>query len=216
MFASMARPRDLDPELDLVLDASRLKGIAHPLRVRLLGLLRADGPSTATRLAERVGESSASTSYHLRQLAAYGFIVPTDAPAEQVERPGSGREKWWRAAHRSTHFDTDAIGEADDVDEAGVLAGEYLRGVAALYYGNTTEWLAQRDGLPEVWRHAGTISDLILRLTPQESTRLSEQLYELITSYRDDDVDVAAPDDAERVVVQVQVLPFIGAGRRPR
>jgi DNA-binding transcriptional ArsR family regulator len=57
------------------LRAEMLRGIAHPLRVRLLDLLREDGPSTATRLAERTGQSSGATSYHLRQLAAYGFVV---------------------------------------------------------------------------------------------------------------------------------------------
>ena len=51
-----------------------IRALSHPLRVRLLDLLRFDGPSTATLLARRVGESSGATSYHLRQLARHGFI----------------------------------------------------------------------------------------------------------------------------------------------
>ncbi|MBW8766480.1 MAG: helix-turn-helix transcriptional regulator, partial [Geodermatophilales bacterium] len=65
----------------------------------LLAALRMDGPSTATHLAERLGESSGSTSYHLRQLAAFGFV-------EEVPGEGDGRERWWRARHRSTRWDT--------------------------------------------------------------------------------------------------------------
>ena len=42
----------------------------------------------------RTGESSA-TSYHLRQLAAYGFVV--EDPGH-----GRGRERYWRAVERSS------------------------------------------------------------------------------------------------------------------
>src|SRR5579863_2837206 len=57
------------------LDAKGLRALAHPVRVQLVDLLRRHGPSTATQLAERTGLTSGATSYHLRQLAASGFIV---------------------------------------------------------------------------------------------------------------------------------------------
>src|SRR5918993_3162549 len=91
---------------EVTLDARSLRGLAHPLRIRLLGLLRQDGPSTATLLADRLGLSSAATSYHLRQLAAYGFAV------EDEER-GVGRERWWRAAHESTRYGAADLGSED-------------------------------------------------------------------------------------------------------
>src|SRR5215212_5276227 len=87
-----------DPAKDVVLDARSLRGIAHPVRVRILTSLREDGPATATGLAGRLGESTGSTSYHLRQLAEYGFV------AEDTGR-GVGRELWWRAVHRATYSD---------------------------------------------------------------------------------------------------------------
>jgi uncharacterized membrane protein YfcA len=40
----------------------------------LVGLLRTEGPLTATRAAELLGESSGTTSFHLRQLAKYGLV----------------------------------------------------------------------------------------------------------------------------------------------
>lgn len=67
-----------------VSDIRTLRALAHPLRNRLLGLLRLEGPSTATLLGARVGESSGWTSYHLRQLATYGFV-------EEVQGRGAGR-----------------------------------------------------------------------------------------------------------------------------
>lgn len=57
------------------IDARNLQGIAHPVRVRMLAMLRAEGPATATTLARRLGLNTGATSYHLRQLAAHGFIV---------------------------------------------------------------------------------------------------------------------------------------------
>lgn len=68
-----------------------LRALAHPLRVEIMNELSDFGPATASMLAERLGESSGATSYHLRQLAKHEIIVEDD------ER-GKGRERWWRMA----------------------------------------------------------------------------------------------------------------------
>jgi DNA-binding transcriptional ArsR family regulator len=47
----------------------QLKALSHPVRVQMLGILRIDGPATATMLASRLGLNTGATSYHLRQLA---------------------------------------------------------------------------------------------------------------------------------------------------
>jgi DNA-binding transcriptional ArsR family regulator len=199
----MATPPDpLPPRADDVhLDARTLRGLAHPLRVRLLGLLRTDGPSTATALAARLGLTSAATSYHLRQLATYGFIV------EDAGR-GQGRERWWRAAHRST-----SISLAEVADDPGAIeAGEiYLRGVAQVYALNVQAHLDELTALPDRWRAAGTLSDVVLRLTPEETEDVAAQLWAVVERYRSADVPAAqAPPDARRVTVQLQVFPRPG------
>jgi DNA-binding transcriptional ArsR family regulator len=74
------RPAELGPEA--------LRALAHPLRIRILDLLPSHGPLTASRLGEIVGESSRSTSYHLRQLAKHGLV-------REVEGKGTARERWW-------------------------------------------------------------------------------------------------------------------------
>ncbi|MFD2793363.1 ArsR/SmtB family transcription factor [Promicromonospora vindobonensis] len=74
------RPAELDP--------AALRTLAHPLRIRILDLLPIRGPLTASKLGEIVGESSGSTSYHLRQLAKHGLV-------REVEGKGTARERWW-------------------------------------------------------------------------------------------------------------------------
>src|SRR3954463_2882022 len=68
--------------------AAELRALAHPLRVQLAQLLHAEGPATATQLARRLGESSGSTSYHLRALHRAGMV-------EEAEQR-NGRERWWQ------------------------------------------------------------------------------------------------------------------------
>ncbi|GAA1897563.1 ArsR/SmtB family transcription factor [Asanoa iriomotensis] len=189
-------------EREVKLDATTLRGLAHPLRVRILGMLREDGPATATTLAERLGQSTGATSYHLRILANYGFVV--DDPERNV-----GRERWWKAAHKSTRIESD-----DDLPPAE--AEGYLRAVAAQYADRVDRYLDEMASLPREWRDPATISDWRLRLTVEEANELNEAIFELAERYRREDDDVPYPDGAERVGLQVQILPFPAAGEEER
>ncbi|WP_043624377.1 helix-turn-helix domain-containing protein [Nonomuraea candida] len=82
-----------------ITDPQVLRAVTHPLRARVLGLLRADGPATASELGRKLGESSGSTSYHLRELFKYGFI-------EEEPEQRDGRERRWRARHRYTSWNS--------------------------------------------------------------------------------------------------------------
>src|SRR3954467_13851534 len=132
-----------------VMDAAGLRAMAHPLRIRLLGLLRSDGPATATGLAARVGESSGTTSYHLRQLAGAGFV------AEDSER-GNARERWWKAAQDSTRLEAEPW--LDDPSVRPALDA-YMGGIAASYAARAQDYLATVDSWPKRWRAAATLSD---------------------------------------------------------
>jgi len=184
------------PETRVPLTAHNLRGIAHPLRVRLLNLLREDGPSTATRLAERTGESSGATSYHLRQLALYGFTE---------EDPGQtgGRERWWRATSRSTSL------EGPTLRSSPAEAETYLRAVASEYADRVDRWLSGITALPDEWDAGATLSNWRLRLTAAESTRLLAELEAVIDRYRPDTAESTGDADGERVVLQVQLMPFL-------
>ncbi|MCK6080561.1 helix-turn-helix domain-containing protein [Microbacterium sp. EYE_5] len=84
---------------DRKLDAGALRALAHPLRVQLFDILSQYGPQTASSLAERTGESSGSTSYHLRALAKQELI-------REIPERGSARERWWERSDKSVSFDS--------------------------------------------------------------------------------------------------------------
>jgi DNA-binding transcriptional ArsR family regulator len=70
-------------------DPKAIRALAHPLRLDLLDLLVATGPATAAQCGRILGASQASCSFHLRQLAKYGFVEDAG--------PGSDRrERQWR------------------------------------------------------------------------------------------------------------------------
>ncbi|MFI1829567.1 ArsR/SmtB family transcription factor [Streptomyces sp. NPDC020412] len=154
-----SQERVLDPEQD----AAALKALTHPLRIRLLGYLRQDGPATASELAARAGESSASTSYHLRVLAKYAFV----AEAEHRD----GRERRWRAVHAVTSWSNKAM-------EASPGSRAYVTVTRRVQVEHLEASLAQHDAdmaegrLDEAWVEPSGISDLMPRLTPESLTEL--------------------------------------------
>jgi DNA-binding transcriptional ArsR family regulator len=113
--------REVDRVGDHVVDdIEALRAFVHPLRLRLLSLLRVDGPATASGLARRLGESSGSTSYHLRQLARFGFV-------EDDPQQTSKRERVWRAAHAGTRVPADRfVGDAERWEVVNRLAHQQI------------------------------------------------------------------------------------------
>lgn len=202
---SLDRPTPLgeatDPQL-VLLDRAKLRAMAHPLRVRLLALLRTHGPATATVLARRVGQSSGVTSYHLRQLEASGFIV--DDPDR-----GNRRERWWKSEHRGTSFDP-----ADDAadPEMRELGEAYMRAVAGWYVDRMWTFLDSsvtlREEMGAAWDDSWTMSDNQLALTPEESKELVGEINALVARYRSAEPGPVEPGTA-RVAVQWQVLPQV-------
>jgi DNA-binding transcriptional ArsR family regulator len=201
MVRETRRP-GFDPAKDVALDARTLRGLAHPVRVRILSSLREEGPATATGLADRLGESTGTTSYHLRQLAAHGFV-------EDDPDRGVGRERWWRSVHRATYSDLTGPGADEQTRQ---LSEEHLRGVTEMHALRMRDWMAERPGMPEPWRHLDAIGGAPLLLTPDEMRELAARIAELVLTCRRDDPDVPAPEGARRVFVQYQVMPRAGAG----
>lgn len=166
-----------------VRDPRALRALAHPLRGTLLGLLRLEGPSTATRLGQRLGESSGATSYHLRQLAAFGFV-------EEVVGEGTGRERWWRALHRSTRWETQ-----DFLTEPG--GREVVEELSYRQLTQQTRLLAahaeQREDLDDEWRTAVSLNDWSIRLSPRGARRLADSLNGVLARWRDEQEEPDEP-----------------------
>ena len=74
-------------------DPRTLRGIAHPVRSRILGEISAAGHLRAADVAEVLGIPANQASFHLRQLAKYGLIEP----APELAR--DGRDRVWKPVH---------------------------------------------------------------------------------------------------------------------
>jgi len=178
--------------LKIVDDVDSLRAIAHPLRMKMLGALRADGPATASTLGRRFGESSGSTSYHLRQLERFGFVVEDD------EQP-SRRERRWRAAHDMTSFRTASLYE----DETGrELLGVAMRQAIDNLMGDIDAYLTQ--DLSGEWRASLGASDYLLQLNSDEVNKLREELSVVIERYRG--LQSESPD-AKTIALHLLALP---------
>jgi predicted ArsR family transcriptional regulator len=159
----------------------QLKALTHPVRVRMLMLLRLEGPATATTLATRLGLNTGATSYHLRQLAQHGFVVDD-------EERGNGRDRWWKAAHQSTR--TAPVAPDDDATQETMDA--YMQAVAVVMAENVQRAIEERPHIGAEWHDASTISDWHIRLTPAQARDLLERVVSPIEAAEDTDVEGAA------------------------
>jgi DNA-binding transcriptional ArsR family regulator len=165
--------------------------------MRLLGLLRLHGPSTATLLGAQVGESSGTTSYHLRQLAQHGFV-------EDAGELGNARDRWWRAAHRMTSW-----ARADFADGEGrEVAEELERRLVEGRGQRLTAWLDQREQLGESWRTATDLSDWALRLSPEQAKQVVAELNGVVERWAAQHPTTEPAEGTELVSVHLDVFPL--------
>ncbi len=153
-------------------DPRALRALAHPTRLALLGELRRHGPLTATQAAPRVGESVASCSFHLRQLAKYGMVEPA--------LTSGGREKPWRASAETTDFDL-----APDDPEAAEASGVFAQVLIDRYAQRMRAAVARYRSESAEWREAMLVGDSILYLTEAELHALRRQVEAIADRYRE-------------------------------
>ena len=151
-------------------DPRALRAYAHPVRMKLVGLLRTEGPLTATRAAELLGESSGTCSFHLRQLAKYGLVEEAGG--------GTGREKPWRATSMFTAWD--AIAETP---EAAAATGLLKTVIAEGYFEQLMRWLEASPNEPPEWQDAALLGDQILYVTADELAELGRKMREVVGVY---------------------------------
>jgi hypothetical protein len=57
------------------------------------------------------------------------------------------------------------------------------------------------------------MSDVVLRLTPEEAQQLTADIAELVGRYHHSERDTGAAEGTEQVAVQYQVLPLLAVDR---
>jgi predicted ArsR family transcriptional regulator len=87
-------PEDSVPKLA---DLAAITALAHPRRIQILNRLQQHGPATSAMLARDLDLNTGATSYHLRELAATGFV-------EEVPDRAKGRQRWWQAIAQDLRF----------------------------------------------------------------------------------------------------------------
>ena len=154
-----------------------MRALAHPLRLRLIGLLRMDGPATASKLAAVLQVTPALASYHLRQLGRYGFVV------EDPERANDGRERWWRAAETRTSWDSAAF--LDTPERLAAMSSLHREQFLA-YQARLDAHLQEVATLDADWVDASNHSDYLLELDADGLRALNRDLDALFERYASD------------------------------
>jgi DNA-binding transcriptional ArsR family regulator len=174
----MDRTETLEPPatglIERTLDMESLKALAHPLRVQILDALSTYGQFTASGLAERLGESSGATSYHLRQLEKHGFV-------REVEGKGTARERWWERVPGGISLTPEGQSQSAASKAASkTILTEWERSRTRLL----AEYLEHADEvLTEDWVQASGISTVNLRLTAEQLKELSDAWMDFMQPY---------------------------------
>jgi DNA-binding Lrp family transcriptional regulator len=181
----LAEPRRLT-------DPRAMRAVAHPVRIALLEVLGTEGPLTATQAGEHIGESPTTCSFHLRQLAKYGFI-------EEVEGI-PGRRRPWRLIHTGLSFS-----DVSDDPETRLAATALSRVLHAFYLDRLKEGLALRRDTPTEWQKATGASEFLLYVTVEELQALDEQVEALIKPFVE---RIGNPKTRPRGAAPIEVLFF--------
>ena len=151
------------PELRNISDARTLRALAHPVRIAILEELSLGGAMTATEIGEQIGESPTTCSFHLRQLAKYGFVEEAGG--------GKGRARPWRMV--SIGVD---IGNTHDDPETEIAATALARLIRERQLDRYRTWEETKVSYPRQWRDAANHSQLTFYATAEELKQLNEDL----------------------------------------
>jgi DNA-binding transcriptional ArsR family regulator len=180
-------------------DARRLRALAEPARLAIMQLLSVRGPRTATQLAQDLGLTPSLASYHLRELAAAGFVAAQAHP-DRRQRP-------WRVVEPDFTLDSEP-GAGDPQADGAIRKVE-----ASMMQRNSevlTAFSQHRHEYSAQWRRAVFIAQNTLAMTPSSLTSFAGELTSLVDKYRQ-----APPADdggeTELVLIHLSCVPW-----RPR
>lgn len=155
-------------------DSAVLAALAHPLRRRLMDILRVYGPATVGTLAERTGEAVGNVSHHLKVLGASNLIE------EAPELARNRRERWWRQVSSGLRWSTRDFQD----DPASAAVAEVAQAMLLDTHVNAAKaWFAHSEEEKGVWSDASFSSDKWLNLSASELTELSVQVHDLLRQW---------------------------------
>jgi predicted ArsR family transcriptional regulator len=155
-----------------IVDPAVMRALAHPLKWELMEVLLLEGAATSTRCSELLGESQATCSFHLRQLARYGLVeeAPTQSKRERPWRLTTVEQSWSTVQPDETR--TRAVAELERV----FVEREITK---------LMRWERTASSYPEQWRRSALRSGAQTWLTAGELADLSDRITNLMLTYRD-------------------------------
>jgi DNA-binding transcriptional ArsR family regulator len=181
------------PDIRTITDVRTMRALAHPVRIALLEALTFGGAMTATEAGERIGETPTTCSFHLRQLAKYGFVEEAGG--------GKGRARPWRVT--SIGY---SLSSVHDDPEAEIASNAVLRLWRERILGRYQTWLETKATYPRRWREAASDGEYLLYLTADELDQLNKELTDvLLPRYRERITD---PSLRPPGAVPVELLTF--------
>src|SRR4029077_4182367 len=140
------QPKPQLPELRNITDARTLRALTHPVRIALLEALSLGGAMTATEVGEQISESPTTCSFHLRQLAKYGYVEEAGG--------GKGRARPWRMTSIGHQ-----ISSTHDDPETAIAANALVRLILEHQHCRYRTWREPQATYPREWRAAAGDSE---------------------------------------------------------
>ncbi|MBN6054760.1 helix-turn-helix domain-containing protein, partial [Nonomuraea sp. RK-328] len=177
-----------------------MRAFAHPVRLALHELLMRAGATTAADAAREVGISQALASYHLRQLARYGFVEQAEARDE--------RERPWKVTSLTQEWP-----DAESSPEASAARGLLEQVIAERALSRLAEWQERRMDESDAWRKVGGIGSSYLYVTPDELASLDAAINRLLEPLMARIADPSErPEGARPVLLTTLLAPLPETG----
>ncbi|TCO54903.1 ArsR/SmtB family transcription factor [Actinocrispum wychmicini] len=170
----------MERETREIKDSKVLAAMAHPVRRRLMDVLRVNGPSTVSALAEYTGQAVGNISHHLKVLAECELVE--EAPELARDR----RERWWRRVPGRLRWSAQDFPDDPIFYAASSLNLEHAMNIAR-------SGLENWESYPEEWKGAPFSTDTWIDLSAAELKELSAEVIALFNRWSDRDV----PDDEQ-------------------
>ncbi|MEU4162004.1 winged helix-turn-helix domain-containing protein [Actinoplanes sp. NPDC026670] len=152
-----------------ITDPTAIRALAHPLRLDLLELLATSSPATAAQCGRVLGVSQASCSFHLRQLAKYGF----------VEDAGPGRDRRERQWRLPDPRPTLRLSPGDNA----VVRQQLERMVVDREMQAILEFVGRDDEESTAWRRRAGLTTALALVSDEEAEQLKTQWLALLEPF---------------------------------
>ena len=166
------------------------KALANPVRRDILSYLGKHGEANSTSVAKALGESTGTTSYHLRKLADLNLIA-------EIEERSTGRERWWTSLMKDIYTPPGLEMTPDEREAAlklGALKLSHDLGLVTRAYAG----YADADGWNQIYR-AGVY------LTKEQIASFVEEYQNLLWKYVTEPGQ--HPEGSRAIAVRLVVVP---------